>query len=210
MTRRRALAVGSVLVTLSVVAAAYAQSTGEFLPRGEKWANGVCRGSLLKSPLTLENNEKIALCYSFLRVKEDNATVASLTAQSAALETGVAGLKTATANLEKEVAALKEGHGAPTQDFTFFTNELSETSPTFDAKSFTHVLFSSSCGPPGAEIFIRVETSPDESHWAVQTKFKCGSEPPPQPLPTAGRYYRLIAEEPLGLSSLFVMGQFSS
>jgi hypothetical protein len=33
---------------------------------------------------------------------------------------------------------------------------------------------------------------------------------PHEPLPRAGRYYRLTAEEPLSLSSLFVMGHFTN
>jgi hypothetical protein len=211
MKRWRVLVSITVPAVLIAAVAAYALTSGEFLPRSEKWAKTACTKTLLKSVSDEQNNEKITLCYAFLKLKDDNAALAALGAQVGGIESGVAALKTTVGNLEKEVAALKKEGGAPApQDFIFFTNELSETSPTFDAKNYTHVLFSSTCGPPGAEIELRVEASPDESHWITQTSFKCGSETPHEPLPTAGRYYRLTAEVPLGLSSLFVEGRFSA
>mgnify|MGYP001176976470 CR=1 FL=1 len=214
MKRWRLLSVLAVLVVLIAAAAAYALSTsGPFLPRTEKWATGTCTKSLLSSVPNVADNEKIALCYSYLKLREDDTSLSSLQSQVTGLEGSVAGLKTTAGNLEKEVTTLKEeGHSGPPPpvDFVFFTNEVTELSPTFDAKNYTHVLFSSTCGPEGAEQFLRVEVSPDESHWVTQTKFKCGSETPHEPLPTAGRYYRLSDPEGIFLDSLFVTGRFSN
>jgi hypothetical protein len=214
MKRWRLLSVLAVLVVLIAAAAAYALSTsGPFLPRTEKWATSTCTKSLLNSVPNVEDNEKIALCYSYLKLKEDDTSLTSLQSQVTGLEGSVAGLKTTAGNLEKEVTTLKEeGHGGPPppEDFIFFTDETTLTSPVFDAKNYTHVVFTSSCGPPGLEVPLKVEVSPDQTHWVTQTTFKCGPGTPPGALPTAGRYYRMTDEEGLALSELFVLGRFSN
>lgn len=213
MTRGRWLVGIAVAAVLIAAGAAYALSTsGPFLPRTEKWAKGACTKSLLETAPTVADNEKIALCYSFLKLKEDDTTIAGLTTQLTTLEGTVASLKTATSNLEKEVTALKEeGHGGPPapEDFVFFqeTNAFEEISPVFDAKNYTHVVFTSgTCEPVDAP--LRVEVSPDDSHWLTVARFKC-NEPPHEAMPTAGRYYRVIDEEYFAVASIFVLGRFS-